>query len=196
MKSRRSGFTVKLILLTIGAYILSFSQHAQAQGTTVTGTVSYNPTMNDCLQEAPCTGDVELTNEEDWVPPKAAVNIVVKSTGQVVKTDPEGRYEATVAARDDTLMVLYIGHNRVEVPINGRRVVDVKLTPMPLPVVERLMEQIMPDLDMGQHPDIDALAEKAEVNRETARDILWLILGNRPFAEAYPEEYIPDYRFD
>ena len=166
----------------------------QAQSMGVQGKVLYNPTLNDCFQQVPCVQDIELTKEEDWIPPKAAVNIVSKNTGNVAKTDRQGNYSIEVPA-DDTLLFLYIGHNRVEVPVNGREVVEVKLTPTPIPVIERLLAQIMPAIDAGEIPDIDQLAETTRVNHATARDILWLVLGNTRMKQYYPGEFIPDYRF-
>ena len=167
----------------------------QSQSFTVRGKVLYNPTMNDCFQEVPCYEDVALTKEDDWIPPKAAVNIVAKGTGKVAKTDRMGKYAIEVSSANDTLLFLYIGQNRVEVPVNGREVVDVKLTPTPIPVIENLIGLIMPAIDAGEFPDIDALAEKTNVNRATARDILWLVLGNTRMKQHYPGEFIPDYRF-
>ena len=167
----------------------------QSQSFTVSGQVLYNPTINDCFQEVPCWEDVALTNDDDWIPPKAAVNIVAKASGQVAKTDRAGNYAIQMSSADDTLLFLYIGHNRVEVPVNGREEVDVKLTPTPIPVIERLLGLIMPAIDAGGLPDIDELADKTNVNRATARDILWLVLGNTRMKQHYPGEFIPDYRF-
>lgn len=167
----------------------------QGQSFSVRGKVLYNPTMNDCFSEVPCLEDVTLTKEDDWIPPKAAVNIVVKSTGRVTKTDRMGNYSIEVPSSHDTLLFLYIGQNRVEVPVKGKEVVDVKLTPTPIPVIERLIGLIMPAINAGEFPDIDNLAETAKVNRTTARDILWLILGNTRMKQHYPGEFIPDYRF-
>jgi hypothetical protein len=143
----------------------------------------------------PCLDDVALTKDEQWIPPKAAVNIMSKSSGKVVKTDRNGRYTIEVASAIDTLLFMYIGHNRVEIPVAGKETLDVKLTPTPIPVIERLLGQIMPAIDAGDYPDIDALAEATSVNRATARDILWLVLGNTRMRQYYPGEYIPDYRF-
>ena len=69
------------------------------------------------------------------------------------------------------------------------------MTPTPIPVIERLLGQIMPAIDAGQFPDIDVLAEKTNVNRATARDVLWLVLGNTRMKHYYPNEFIPDYQF-
>jgi len=181
---------------TILAIILAVAfNEASGQSITVTGKVLYNPTLNDCFQQVPCLGDVALTNDKDWIPPKAAVNIVSKNTGNVAKTDREGNYSIETSSANDTLMFLYIGHNRIEVPVNGRSRVDVKLTPTPIPVIERLLAQIMPAVDAGMFPDISEIAENAQVNHATARDILWLVLGNTRMKQHYPTEYIPDYRF-
>ena len=167
----------------------------QSQSFGVQGKVLYNPTLNDCFQQVPCVQDIALTKEEDWIPPKAAVNIVSKTTGNVAKTDRKGNYTIEVSSADDTLLFLYVGHNRVEVPVNGREVVEVKLTPTPIHVIERLLAQIMPAIDAGEIPNIDQLAEIARVNRATARDILWLVLGNTRMKQHYPGEFIPDFRF-
>jgi hypothetical protein len=170
----------------------------QSQEVSVRGRVTYNPLMSECLDQAICERDIELGlyPEEDWIPPTAAVNIAVKGTDRVVKTDRDGNYTVTVPSADASLMFMFIGYSRVEVPVAGRSRVDVKLTPTPLPVIERVLDVIMPQIHAMRTPDIDEVAREAGVNRETARDLIWLTLGNRPMARAYPGEYIPDYRFD
>jgi hypothetical protein len=167
----------------------------RAEEMTVRGRVLYNSKMSDCRLEVPCTDQVALTRPEDWRPPPAAVNVVVQGTNRVTRTNREGYYEISVPSPDAFLMFLYIGHDRVKAPVEGRAVVNVKLTPTPLPVIERLLGLTMPRIYAGDYPDIDQLATDARVNRETARDILWLVLGNRPMAQHYPGEFIPDYRF-
>ena len=167
-----------------------------AQESTVRGRVLYNPRLPDCFRDEPCLADVALAREEDWRPPQSAVNVVVQGTSRVAKTDRDGNYEIRVPSPDASLMFLAIGHNRVEVPVEGRSTIDVRLTPTPLPVIERLIGLIMPMVTAGAWPDIDRLAGEARVSRETARDILWLVIGDRRMAEGYPEEYVPDYRFE
>lgn len=186
--------TLMIGLLMLG--MLHAPAGSRAQELKVTGTVLYNPHMSECFQDAPCTDAVAYTDDADWVPPRAAVNVVVKGTDRVAKTDRQGHYEISVPSRRDTLMFLYIGHNRMAVPIDGRDLVDVKLTPTPLPVIDRVLGVIMPNVVSGRHPGIDEMAREADVNRETMRDLLWLVMGNRPFSKAYPGEYIPDYTFE
>lgn len=191
-----AGVQVAFLCLLSCGLLICIPYEGIAQEMTVSGKVLYNPLLNDCFKEKPCMEVLELTSEEEWIPPKAAVNIVVKGTDRRTKTDREGNYEITVPSPDASLMFLYIGHNRIEVPVEGRDVVDIKLTPTPIPVIDKLIQLIMPKIHSGQRPNIDELAEQADVNRETAREFLWLVLGNRPFSEMYPDEYIPDYRFD
>lgn len=197
---KRKNFREAKVKLQLIAFLCSgfliIPGSLNAQETTVSGTVTYHPYLGECFAEEPCLDAVELTDEEDWVPPRAAVNIAVKGTDRVVKTDRDGTYQIRVPSPDASLMVMYIGHNRIEVPLDGRNVVDVKLTPTPLPVIDRVLGAIMPKIHAGVYPEIDAIAEQADVNRETARDLLWLVIGNRPMMRNYPDEYIPDYRFD
>ena len=181
-------------LLTMG--LLLAPQGASAQEMTVHGRVLYNPTLPDCWQLHPCMADLALTDPEDWRPPLSAVNVVVQGTDRVVKTDRDGHYEISVPSPNASLMFLAIGHNRISVPVEGLSRVDVQLTPTPLPVIERLLGLIMPRMVEGELLDIDRLAADAGVNRETARDILWLVIGDRRMGEHYPDEYVPDYGFD
>ena len=190
----RAPGPIATVLFTAG--LLLAPQGSSAQELTVRGRVLYNPTLPACRQLDPCTADIALTRPEDWRPPLSAVNVVVRGTDRVVKTDRDGHYEISVPSPDATLMFLAIGHNRVPVPVEGRSEVDVKLTPTPLPVIDSLLGLIMPRMVAGELPDIDRLAADAGVNRETARDILWLVIGDRRMAEDYPDEYVPDYRFD
>ena len=195
--NKRHSLFIQTNLIAIISLLALFLNptEGKSQSYTVAGKVLYNPTMNDCFQEVPCQQDIALTNESDWIPPKASVNIVAKGSGQVAKTDRSGNYTIEVSSANDTLLFLYIGHNRVEVPVDGKEVVDAKLTPTPIPVIERLLGQIMPAIDAGEFPNIDMLAEKAGVNRATARDILWLVLGSTRMKQHYPGEFIPDYQF-
>ena len=181
-------------LLAVG--LLLAPRGGSAQEMTVRGRVLYNPTLPDCWRDVPCTGDIALTRPDDWRPPLSAVNVVVQDTDRVTKTNRDGYYEISLPSPNASLIFLYIGHNRIEVSVEGRPVVDVQLTPTPLPVIERLLGLIIPRLVEEEYPDIDQLAADARVNRETARDIVWLVLGDRRTARHYPGEYIPDYRFD
>ena len=194
MPMRCAPGLVAMGLLTTG--LLLAPQSATAQELTVRGRVLYNPALPACWQLDPCTADIALTGPEDWRPPLSAVNVVVQGTDRVVKTDRDGYYEISLPSPNASLMFLAIGHNRIAVPVEGLSRVDVRLTPTPLPVIERLLGLIMPRMVAGELPDIDRLAADAGVNRETARDILWLVIGDRRMGKHYPDEYVPDYGFD
>ena len=194
MPMRCAPGPIAMGLLTMG--LLLAPEGTSAQEMTVHGRVLYNPTLPDCWQLDPCTADIALTGPEDWRPPLSAVNVVVQGTDRVVKTDRDGYYEISLPSPDASLMFLAIGHNRIAVPVEGLSRVDVQLTPTPLPVIERLLGLIMPRMVAGELPDIDRLAADAGVNRETARDILWLVIGDRRMGKHYPDEYVPDYGFD
>jgi hypothetical protein len=161
---------------------------------TVSGLVLHNPAMNDCRRES-CAADLALTREEDWVPPPGAVNVVVRGTRIVAKTDRNGRYRIEVPSRDAELVFHWVGYERSIVPVEGRSTIDVRLTPTPLPLIERLLALIVPQLESGLYPNLDDLATEARTNRETARDLVWLVIGNRTMMREYPGEFFPDYRF-
>lgn len=191
---RRSTSMVFSALLCAGLLAGSAGE-SMAQEMTVRGRVTYNPLMNDCLKLFSCASDTLLTRPEDWIPTPAAVNVIVPGTNRVTRTDRQGNYEIVVPSPNATLKFLYIGHERVEIPVNGRSVIDVKLVPNPMLMTERLLSLIMPQIHGGIYPDIDELAAAAGTDRDTARDILWLVLGNRVMAEVYPNEFVPNYRF-
>ncbi len=182
---------------TIALHLMLGVPAVQAQQMTVSGRVTYNPSMTECADRAICERDIALGLHPDneWEPPTAAVNIAVLGTDQVVKTDRDGNYAVTVPSPDASLMFMFIGYSRVEVPVQGRTVVDVRLTPQPQAEITRVLDIIMPDIHAMRTPDIDQVAQQTGLNRETVRDIVWLTYGNVPFRRTYPNEYMPDYRF-
>ncbi len=197
MKKKLQWSNMMIIMFVFfGLFFIPLFHYVQAQERTVTGTVTYNPKMNDCLKED-CSRELALyDNENDWRPPTVAVNILVKGTDRAVKTDRDGNYEISVPSSDASLVFLCIGFERVEIPIAGRTSVDVKLIPTPLPKIDRLVGLIQRAVENEVHLELDELANQANVNRYLARDIMWLVIGHRRMAQAYPGEYIPDYRFD
>ena len=148
------------------------------------GRVLYNPTMPDCWREVPWTSEDRAHPTGRWKPtPAAAANVVVRVPTASRRRTGRAITRSTVPSGTPPSMFLYIGHDRLEVRGRGTRGREREiLTRRSLPVVERLLGLIMPRIQAGEHPDIDRLATDARVNRETARDILWLVLGNRPMA--------------
>jgi len=60
------------------------------------------------------------------------VNIVIKGTSNGTATNSKGQYSLTVPASNDTLIFSYIGYKEKVVPIEGKSVIDVQLTPKTL----------------------------------------------------------------
>ncbi|MDR8389911.1 TonB-dependent receptor [Aliifodinibius sp. S!AR15-10] len=56
------------------------------------------------------------------------VNVVIKGTTTGASTDTDGSYSMNVKSLQDTLLFSFIGYQTMEVPINGRTVIDVQLT--------------------------------------------------------------------
>lgn len=61
--------------------------------------------------------------------PMLAVNVVVKHTNRGAATDNDGRYEIPNVSPQDTLVFLFIGYRREEIPVGSREVIDVVMTP-------------------------------------------------------------------
>lgn len=78
------------------------------------------------IVEEEISGTVTDAQTGDTLP---GVNILVKGTTTGASTDGDGNFELTVPSLQDTLVFTYIGYQRQEVPINGRTVVDIQMTP-------------------------------------------------------------------
>ncbi|MBO9153479.1 TonB-dependent receptor [Chitinophaga sp. GCM10012297] len=57
------------------------------------------------------------------------VTVQAKAGRNGAVTDASGRYSLEVPSPNDTLVFTYIGYNRLEVPLNGKTTLDVKITP-------------------------------------------------------------------
>lgn len=75
------------------------------------------------------SGDVTNSQSGETLP---GVNILVKGTSQGTTTNLDGHYELTTDSPNDTLVVSYVGFQQQMVPINGRSVVDIGMTPRTL----------------------------------------------------------------
>lgn len=60
--------------------------------------------------------------------PLPGVTVKVKNTDMGTVTDVNGKYTLNNVDNDATLVFSFIGYNTVEIPVNGRSVIDVKLT--------------------------------------------------------------------
>lgn len=69
------------------------------------------------------SGTVSTTDGD----PLPGVNIVVQGTTTGTTTDMDGNYQLNVPSTNVTLVFTYIGHQRQEIPLNGRTRLDVQL---------------------------------------------------------------------
>lgn len=72
------------------------------------------------------TGTVTGEISADLLP---GVNILIKGTSTGTTTDSDGYYEIATSTPSDTLVFSYIGYRMMEIPIDGRDVIDVILEP-------------------------------------------------------------------
>lgn len=78
------------------------------------------------FQTSRISGKVVSQMEEDALP---GVNVIIKGTGTGTVTDIDGRYSVEVTSPDAVLVFSYVGFVTEEIPVNGRSVIDVNLTP-------------------------------------------------------------------
>ena len=76
-------------------------------------------------QDITVTGTVVDAKEGEVLP---GVNIAVKGTTSGTTTDANGKYELS-APSDAVLVFSFIGYKASQVPINGRKKIDVELSP-------------------------------------------------------------------
>lgn len=69
-------------------------------------------------------GSVKDSKNESLI----GVNVIVKGTGQGTITDIEGKFNLTVADRNAVLEFSYVGFKTVEIPLQGRRVLEVTMS--------------------------------------------------------------------
>lgn len=84
------------------------------------------PVKTNSLQEQ-ISGTVTAAGSGETLP---GVNIVVKGTTIGTSTDDDGDYNLTVPSLQDTLVFSFIGFQSREVPIAGRSVVNIEMTPV------------------------------------------------------------------
>lgn len=60
--------------------------------------------------------------------PLSGVNVVVRGAAAATTTDNEGNFRISVSDSHDTLMFSFVGYNSMDVPINGRALINVQMT--------------------------------------------------------------------
>src|SRR5699024_1489027 len=87
---------------------------------------SSGPLAGSVMQQEVISGTVTDAQSGETLP---GVNILVKGTSTGASTDQGGHFELTVPSLQDTLVVTYIGYQRLEVPVSGRTEIDIQLAP-------------------------------------------------------------------
>lgn len=135
--------------------IIGFALQSQAQEFTVRGTV----TAADDGQTLP------------------GVSVVIKGTTRGTATDVEGRYELTVPSGSGVLVFSFMGFTSREVPVGGRRVIDVSLSPE----AQRLDEVVVTALGVKREKrEIGYSSEKIstdEIVRSGTANVLGALSG-------------------
>ena len=103
-KTLRRGFSGQRVLLLLALFM--FSLTAFAQNITVKGKVT------DAQ-----TGEAMI-----------GLNVVIKGTVRGVATDIDGQYTIPNCPPDAVLVFSYIGYDQIEVPVQGKATLDVKIT--------------------------------------------------------------------
>lgn len=87
---------------------------------------SATPLLNNLLASPPQTISGKVTSQDDGSP-LPGVNILEKGTGNGTVTDVDGNYSLTVQEGATTLVFSFIGFATMEVAIEGRSKIDIKL---------------------------------------------------------------------
>ncbi|WP_423148155.1 SusC/RagA family TonB-linked outer membrane protein [Rubrolithibacter danxiaensis] len=69
----------------------------------------------------------KITDKETGEP-LIGVSVMVKGTGVGASTDASGNFSINSAPENGTLVITYIGYNKLEVPISNRRTINIALT--------------------------------------------------------------------
>lgn len=100
-------FGTLMLVLPLLAFVLNAVEVTQAQQSTVQGRV------------------IDAQTEE----PLPGVNILIEGTTTGTVTDDDGNFELNVSDLSSTLIITYIGYNRIEIPLEGRVNIDIEMTP-------------------------------------------------------------------
>lgn len=96
---------IKNLLKLFFAICVFSMQYAYAQSVKVTGTIT------DAKDNSPIPG----------------VNVLIKGTTKGTSSDFDGKYSLDVSGENPVLQISYLGYKTVEIPVNGRTTINVKL---------------------------------------------------------------------
>ena len=108
------------------------------------------------------TGVVTDGNTNELLP---GVSIIVEGTTTGTVTNIEGAYTLQIPSGNETLVFTFVGYERVTVPVEGRRNINIQLSPR----VEELDEIIV--IAYGTTPRSNLTGSVTAINREEMRDV-------------------------
>ena len=94
-------------IYTLAFFVLYFPQNAKAQNFTVKGVV--------------------LSNEDSS--PLIGATVVEQGTANGTTTDLDGKFSLQVTSGTAVLEISYVGFERLTVPVQGRKEIEIKLAP-------------------------------------------------------------------
>jgi len=107
------------------------------------------------------------------------VNILVKGTTNGTATDADGNY--TLAAEEsDVLVFSFIGYTSVEVPVNGRAIIDVVMTPDALNLGEVVVNAGYWEVKERERTGNISRLSAEEMGRQTVTNPLQALQGRMP----------------
>ncbi len=83
-------------------------------------------------QDLPVSGKIVLADDNSPLP---GVTVLIKGSAQGTTSDIKGKYSLTVPAKG-VLVFSYIGMQAQEIPVNGRQVINVKMSNQDIPLGE------------------------------------------------------------
>jgi TonB-dependent starch-binding outer membrane protein SusC len=123
-----------MLVLPLLTFVSNAVEVTQAQQSTVQGQVTDAVTVEDrsgidqnnvaSMQET-VRGHITDAQTGESLP---GVNILIEGTTTGTITDADGNFELTVSDLSSTLIITYIGYNRMEIPLEGRVEIDIEMT--------------------------------------------------------------------
>jgi hypothetical protein len=112
---RQMVAVASMLILLSGTIFISFASGSEINY----GSISETP------QIFTVTGKVTSAADNGTLP---GVSIIVKGTTKGTISNTDGSYNIEVSGNDAILVFSFIGFQTTEVPVNGRKVVDIALT--------------------------------------------------------------------
>lgn len=184
----------KTISLTLKNVTLGEALHAVLKGTGLEAYASgrnillrkkeiKNKPVLPAVQQETITGTVTDAQSGETLP---GVNILVKGTSTGTSTDANGEYELTVESLQDTLVFTFIGYQRREVSINGRRTIDIAMQIQTISGEEMVVTGVGVTSQKKRLGQSVSSVDNSEFENEPVSTVSQILQGNVPGLVATP----------